>query len=46
MKKETKVKPNITMKESVWKDLKIRAIQEDKSASEIIEKLVEEYLKK
>jgi len=41
-----KVKITLTMEESLWSDLRVRAIREKASASEIIAKLVADYLKK
>ncbi len=41
-----KTTPSITMDDNVWSELKIRAIREKKTASDIIENLVRGYLKK
>ena len=40
-----KKKLNLTITEEIHKKIKKRAIDEDKSVSEIIEKLIVEYLK-
>ncbi len=41
-----KTTPSITMDDAVWSELKIQAIREKKTASDIIENLVRGYLKK
>jgi len=44
--KKMKTTPSITMDDAVWSELKIQAIREKKTASDIIENLVRGYLKK
>ena len=41
-----KIRVNITLEESNWKKLQHRALDEETSASAIIDKLVADYLKK
>ena len=41
-----KTTPSITMDDNVWSELKIQAIRDKKTASDIIENLVRGYLKK
>lgn len=36
----------IYLSDQTWKELKISAVQDDKSVSQIVEKLVESYLKR
>lgn len=38
--------PTIVMDDTLWSDLRVQAIKEKTSASEIIRRLVSEYLKK
>lgn len=42
--KQSKVKFNTTMSPEVWKRIRIRAIEEDLTASELLEKIALEYL--
>ncbi len=44
--RKMKTTPSITMDDNVWSELKIQAIREKKTASDIIENLVRGYLKK
>ncbi len=44
--RKMKTTPSITMDDAVWSELKIQAIREKKTASDIIENLVRGYLKK
>ena len=41
-----KATPTIVMEESLWTDLRIQALREKTTASDIISRLVEDYLKK
>lgn len=43
---DNKTKHTVIFNKKLWKDLKIRSIQEDRTASEILENLATEYLKK
>jgi len=44
--RKMKTAPSITMDDGVWRELKIQAIREKKTASDIIENLIRGYLKK
>lgn len=46
MEKKKKVKFTTTIDEGLLKKIKVRAIQEGKNVNEIIEKLLQEYLKR
>ena len=45
MKKNKKVKFTTNLDEELLKKIKVRAIEEGKNVNEIIEKLLQEYLK-
>jgi len=46
MEKNKKVKFTTTVDEELLKKIKVRAIEEGKNVNEIIEKLLQEYLKR
>ncbi len=46
MEKNKKVKFTTTIDEELLKKIKVRAIEEGKNVNEIIEKLLQEYLKR
>lgn len=46
MKKKKKVKFTTTIDEQLLKEIKIKAVKEDKNVNDIIEELIRKYLKR